>query len=132
MAVGREESWSPCCVSIGAQISVRGNSGKLLPVVELEIRIGDRDGCAFQIADGSRDISGRHVVTRVAIESNNKNAAVMASGCKNHEFVKSFEVLVVARHERTLLADCMGKMDLIAGSRQPDVGGYLDVMTVQP
>src|SRR5262249_32926247 len=101
-----------------------------LPVVQLVVRIDQRDTGFVQIAYGSSNVSCRHVVPRVAVVANDQDALVMAVRGQEDENVQVLKIEIVPRPNCTVAADSLGKVNLVAASGQADVGGYLDVVAI--
>lgn len=69
----------------------------LLPVIQLVIRIGNGDPGLLQIADGTGDVSGRHVVAWIIVEEDDEDACVMTLRGKDNKVVQGLEVIGVPR-----------------------------------
>ena len=56
----------------------------------------DDDASSLEVTHGASDVSGRHVVTRVLVESHQENSVVMTVRGKDDEIVERLEVSVVS------------------------------------
>jgi hypothetical protein len=99
-------------------------------VIQLVIRVGDRDARLFEIAHGANYICSGHVVPRIVVEENNKDTFVVTMGRKDDKVVQGFEVNGVPRQDSTLVTNGMGQVDLVALTGQADVGRGLNLVPV--
>jgi hypothetical protein len=62
----------------------------------------DDDACIREITDGASDVSGRHIVSWILVETHQENSFVMTVRGKDDEIVERLEISVVSAQERTL------------------------------
>jgi hypothetical protein len=101
-------------------------------VIQLVIRVGDGDARVLQITNGASNVSQGHVVSRIVVEEDDQDAAMMTIRGKDDEVVQSLEVLAVPRQDGPPITDGMGQVHLVAASDQAHVGWNLDIVPVTP
>ena len=55
---------------------------RLLPVVQLKVRVGDGHSRVLQLANRASNVCRGHVIPRIIIEANHEDALVMTAGGK--------------------------------------------------
>jgi hypothetical protein len=101
-----------------------------LPVVQLVIRVRDRNAGVLQIPDGASDVARGHVVPRVVVEEDDQDALVVTIRRKDDKVMKVLEVVSIPRQDRPPIPDSVGQVGLITVAWQAHVGGDLNIVPI--